>query len=91
MSEEETVCICDYCNEPTEEETIKELGETSYGGGHLVSETETFTGSKCCGSDCYVWPLWLWIYEFPTSALAYGYITKKEYDVVIKDLEELNE
>tara|TARA_R100000995_G_scaffold84007_1_gene61432 strand:- start:2670 stop:2945 length:276 start_codon:yes stop_codon:yes gene_type:complete len=81
----EMIYICDTCNEPSETVTHQDIIESSYGGGALVSETIEWEGSRCCGTDCYEWPLEHWISEFPSEALEYGYITQKQYNKIIEE------
>ena len=86
--EEDTVYICDYCYEPTDKIALYDIVETSYGGGNLVSENDAWMGSQCCGAECYEWPESLWVEEHPCLALEFGYIDQKEYNRIIKEMEE---
>ena len=82
-TEMEIIYICDNCYEPAKTITHQDIVDNSYGNGELVSETIEWEGSKCCGTECYEWPLEHWILEFPSQALEYEYITREQYDKIM--------
>tara|TARA_R110002050_G_scaffold156676_1_gene284539 strand:+ start:617 stop:919 length:303 start_codon:yes stop_codon:yes gene_type:complete len=87
--DDEILLVCDYCLEPSELETRRDIVENSYGNGSLVSESIEWKGSICCGSDVYEWHFGDWKMQFPTSALENNYITEEEYKAINKEIEEL--
>ena len=63
--DDEILLVCDYCLEPSELETRRDVVENSYGNGSLVSESIEWKGSICCGSDVYEWHFGDWKMQFP--------------------------
>ncbi len=49
--DDEILLACDYCLEPSELETRRDIVENSYGNGSLVSESIEWKGSICCGAE----------------------------------------
>ena len=82
---EETIDICVTCEYPAEIVEHNDIMETSYGGGQLVSEYVTWRGTMCCGSDIVEWHLSAWIDELPLKAFELEYITKEQYEEIIKE------
>jgi len=50
---EETVDVCDECNEPTESITWEDEEEVCYGHGRITTEYFECKGSQCCRADVY--------------------------------------
>ena len=89
MTEDIDVYVCTNCNAPSYEiASGTDVADTSYGGGHLVSERYSWTGSECCQAEVYEIPESIYKYEWPSDALEYDIITLAEYAEIIAELEE---
>ena len=86
---EETVDVCNVCNEPTESITWEDEEEVCYGHGRITTEYFECKGSQCCHADIYEMSLDEYSYDWPNKALEFGLIDTAKHAEILEELEEL--